>query len=132
MILAFDSDVSTGVLRGHNALITDRYLATDPETIVLPSIVAGELTVGALKSRRPNAMAELEEFLTRHAIVPFGEAEFRVYARIRAYLETNGMKIGPNDLIVAATALAAGATLVTHNVREFARVPGLSLVDWQV
>lgn len=95
-------------------------------------MVAGELLLGAEKSAKANARGEANAFLTRHAILPFGDAEMREYARLRAGLEQAGTMIGGEDLIIAATALVAGATLVTHNVREFSRVPGLSLVDWQV
>ena len=69
--------------------------------------------------------------MAAHDILAFGEQEMRLYATIRVHLEKAGTKISDNDLIVAATALAAGATLVRHNVREFSRIPGLSLADWQ-
>jgi tRNA(fMet)-specific endonuclease VapC len=51
-------------------------------------------------------------------------------ARIRAVLEAAGTPIGPNDLLIAAHALSLGATLVTDNLREFARVPGLAVENW--
>lgn len=66
---------------------------------------------------------------------PFERAAFdcsvrREYASIRAEFETHGKTIGPNDLMIAATAKAHGATLVTNNVREFERVPGLKVESW--
>lgn len=131
-MFALGADTSIEVLRGRNVQVATRYVGTHPATILVPAIVAGELMVGALKSVRPNAVSELEAFLTRHRIAPFEKAGFRLYAQIRVHLETRGLKIGPNDLIVAATALALGATLVTHNVREFSRVPSLRIEDWQV
>ena len=72
----------------------------------------------------------VESFLLPFEIVPFGEKSARVYGRLRGDLESKGMTIGPNDLLIAATALAYGAVLVTNNVREFKRVPGLSLEEW--
>ena len=54
------------------------------------------------------------------------------YARIRYDLEKEGKSIGPNDLIIAAVVLANQGTLVTHNVNEFSRVPGLLIEDWTV
>jgi tRNA(fMet)-specific endonuclease VapC len=66
----------------------------------------------------------------RIPILPFGEAEARAAARIRADLETVGKPIGPHDVLIAATALAHGATLVTRNLRESRRVKGLLVEDW--
>jgi len=63
-------------------------------------------------------------------ILPFGEEEAKVAARIRAQLEQAGMSIGPLDTLIAGTALHHGATLVTHNTDEFKRVPGLQIEDW--
>ena len=63
-------------------------------------------------------------------IIPFDEAAALAAAEVRIELERAGMGIGPIDTLVAGTALAHSATLVTHNTREFSRVRGLRLVDW--
>jgi tRNA(fMet)-specific endonuclease VapC len=63
--------------------------------------------------------------------LPFDDRAAEVYGRIRAHLTATGMAIGPNDLMIAAIALANGLTLVTHNTAEFSRVPGLTIEDWQ-
>ena len=65
------------------------------------------------------------------ACLPFDGRAADAYGSIRADLEREGRPIGPNDLLIAATALAHSLTLVTHNTSEFNRVPGLSLVDWE-
>jgi tRNA(fMet)-specific endonuclease VapC len=71
--------------------------------------------------------------LRHHYIsLPFDDPAAEEYARVRAHLANQGTPIGPNDLIIAATALANQLTLVTHNTAEFSRVPGLTLEDWQV
>ena len=99
--------------------------------IAISEIVRAELLTGALKSTSPNKKRKaVERFLEPYPIIPFGSDESEHYARTRANLETRGMKIGPNDLLIAATALAAEATLVTNNSNEFARIPDLSLTDW--
>lgn len=72
----------------------------------------------------------VERFLAPFACVSFDSRCSVEYARIRTHLELGGQKIGPNDLMIAATALANGATLVTMNTREFKRVPGLTLECW--
>ncbi|MBM3788553.1 MAG: type II toxin-antitoxin system VapC family toxin [Acidobacteria bacterium] len=63
-------------------------------------------------------------------VLPFDEMAARTAARIRLDLEARGSPIGPIDTLIAATALAHGAILVTHNVREFERVAGLIIEDW--
>jgi len=63
--------------------------------------------------------------------LPFDDACAERYGIIRSELESAGTPIGPNDLMIAATALAHGATLVTNNVKEFSRVAGLRLEDWE-
>lgn len=64
--------------------------------------------------------------------LPFDDRAADEYGRIRAYLARLGTPIGPNDLLIAAIALANNATLVTHNTTEFNRVPGLTIVDWEM
>ena len=95
-------------------------------------IVVGELYFGAETSNDTvNQCHAVEQLLQPHASLPYGEAEAKMYARIRADLEHRGLPIGSNDTMIAAIALVHGVTLVTHNVREFSRVPGLLIEDWQ-
>jgi tRNA(fMet)-specific endonuclease VapC len=61
----------------------------------------------------------------------FDDAVAEVYGRLRAELDLRGTPIGPNDLLIAATALAHGLTLVTRNEKEFGRVPGLRIENWE-
>ena len=62
--------------------------------------------------------------------IPLDERSDRHYADIRAALERAGTPIGNHDLFIAAHARSRGMTLVTHNMREFERVPGLQVEDW--
>ena len=64
--------------------------------------------------------------------LPFDDSAAEEYGRIRAHLANLGTPIGPNDLLIAAIALANKITLVSHNTAEFSRVPGLILEDWQI
>jgi tRNA(fMet)-specific endonuclease VapC len=73
----------------------------------------------------------LEAFFGNLASLSFDDLAAEVYGRVRAYLAQQGQLIGPNDLLIAATALAYGATLVTHNTREFGRVPRRQIEDWE-
>jgi len=65
-------------------------------------------------------------------MIPFDRAAAEHYAEIRTHLEREGAPVSPNDLIIAATVRAANATLVTANLREFPRIPGLLCEDWTV
>jgi tRNA(fMet)-specific endonuclease VapC len=76
--------------------------------------------------------ALIEQLRNRYTSLPFDDAAAQEYARIRFELEIAGRVIGPNDLLIAAIALANGVTLVTHNGAEFSRVPGLPVEDWQI
>jgi len=111
--------------------IGDRLLATPPSRIMIPSVVLYELELGIEKSNSPDKRRkQLEEFLAVVTVQSFGAAEARTAAMIMAGLEKGGQTIGPLDTLIAATSLAHNAILVTHNTREFKRVPRLEVVDW--
>jgi tRNA(fMet)-specific endonuclease VapC len=111
--------------------VAGRLLATPPASIAIPAVVLFELETGIAKSaspsRRRQQLATLLDVLT---VLPFGVAEARAAAGARAALEVAGRPIGPLDLLIAGTALASRATLVTRNTREFGRVPDLVVEDW--
>ena len=94
-------------------------------------MTAAELYYGAEKSSRPEQNLEaLGTFLLPLEILAFGPVGAAAYGRVRAALERLGTPIGPLDTLIAAHALGLGVTLVTNNVREFSRVPGLEIEDW--
>lgn len=91
-----------------------------------------ELLFGAEKSaRRELVQKQLQRFFSRFKSMPFDDAAAQTYGLLRATLEKEGQPIGPNDMLIAAIALAGELTLVTHNTAEFSRVPGISLEDWE-
>lgn len=98
--------------------------------VVTSAMVAAELRFGAEKRGSPTLARQIETVLADLVILPFAPPADAIYARIRASLERQGTPIGGNDLLIAATALAHDAILVTHNTREFARVDDLRLEDW--
>jgi len=106
-------------------------LSHSPGDIAIPAIVLYELEVGIAKSTAPRKRRQQLKALTDAIqVLPFGLAEAEAAAHIRASLEKHGQPIGPYDVLIAATALAQKATLVTRNTREFGRIKHLSLADW--
>lgn len=104
---------------------------SDPALFGVPAIVAAELRLGAEKSHNvAKNRLMVESFLAPFEIVPFDSACAIEYARIRADLESKGTPIGPNDYLIAATARAHGAVLITNNDSEFKRMEGLTLESW--
>jgi len=100
--------------------------------VALCSIVRAELLYGALKSARPQKnMERLVYFFQGFPCLPFDEPASDASAEIRLQLEKAGKPVGPNDVLIAATAVANQLVLVTHNTREFGRVEGLQLEDWE-
>jgi tRNA(fMet)-specific endonuclease VapC len=99
--------------------------------VALPSVVLYELEFGLRRSTHPEGRRrQLEQFVRSVTVLPFEEKAARAAAQIRFELERAGAPIGPVDTLIAGTALAWGATLVTRNTREFGRIRGLRTVDW--
>ena len=95
-------------------------------------MVKAELLYGAARSQQPERNhAQLQGFFSGFPSLSFDDRAAATYGTLRATLETSGTPIGPNDLMIAAIALASGLILVTHNAAEFSRVPGLQIADWQ-
>ncbi|MEQ1593409.1 MAG: PIN domain-containing protein, partial [Thiobacillus sp.] len=101
------------------------------ERPVISTVVLSELQYGVRKSRwRKANQALLDEFLLDFDVNDYGASTAVFYCELRTDLEKRGQPIGSMDMMVAAHALSLGATLVTHNTREFKRVKGLRLEDW--
>ena len=112
--------------------IRSRLQSLQPTDVVLCSVVKAELFHGAEKyGNRERRLAILRELFAPCISLPFDDSAAALYGRIRHELEIAGNVIGPNDLMIAAIALANNHTLVTNNIAEFSRVRGLALEDWQ-
>jgi tRNA(fMet)-specific endonuclease VapC len=93
-------------------------------------VVACELRLGALRKGSAVLSGRVEQLLDSLVVLPLDEPADQHYAEIRAALERAGTPIGSHDLFIAAHARSRDMTLVTHNLREFQRVPGLRVEDW--
>ena len=93
-------------------------------------IVACELSYGALKKNFPPLTAKVDQLIETIAVLPLDSQVVSRYAELRVQLESKGTPIGGNDLIIAAHAISSDLTMVTANVREFSRIPGLAVENW--
>jgi tRNA(fMet)-specific endonuclease VapC len=129
-----DTNAWIAYLRQKHAGLMARIQREDPVDLCLCSIVLGELYYGAVRSGAAHEAANralIAQLRRRFVSLPFDDRAADEYGGIRAHLARLGTPIGPNDLLIAAIALANGVTLVTYNTAEFRRVPGLLLEDWQ-
>ncbi len=129
MSYALDTDTLSYYIRRQGSVVA-RVQAVPPQQIVLPSMVVFEVGFGL---RRAGHRESLEAFASMvHATqrLDFDAEAAEHAADIRVHLECRGTPIGLADLLIAATARRHGCTLVTHNTREFGRVPELKLEDW--
>jgi tRNA(fMet)-specific endonuclease VapC len=132
LIYLLDSNVCIMHIKGRSPSI-DRHLENlETDKIVVCSVVKAELFYGSTGSNNPQKALNLQRsFLSQFGSLSFDDTCAEVYAKIRRDLANAGTPIGSNDLQIAAIALANNLILVTHNVREFSRVEGLQIEDWE-
>jgi tRNA(fMet)-specific endonuclease VapC len=127
-----DTNTCIRHLNRRSPAIIDKLASLPPDQIVVCSVVKAELFAGAQKSQQPTrTLQRQQDFLEQFVSLPFDDAAAQEYGRIRAVLEATGTPIGPYDLQIAAIALVHGLIVITHNVDEFRRVPGLQIEDWE-
>lgn len=133
MTYLLDTNTCIKYLNGRSEKIKQHLEALQDQDILMCSVVKAELFYGAIKSARPKEnLAKQHYFVNHFPSLPFDDQAAEIYAEIRAQLEKLDTPIGPNDLLIAAIALANQVTLVTHNTSEFERVEGLQLEDWEL
>lgn len=131
-MVLLDTNACIQILNNRSAALVERLRQHNPREIVLSSVVKAELVYGAYRSARmADNLRVLNKFFEPFPTLPFDDRCLEPYGRIRSDLEREGTPIGPYDLMIAATALAHGLTLVTHNTAEFSRVVGLQIEDWE-
>lgn len=129
-MFALDTNTVIHFFRGAGR-VSERLLHVSPSEIGIPAVVVYELEVGvAGSSQSTKRRRQLDDLLSAVTILPLGESAARHAADIETSLRKIGLPIGPMDTLIAGTALATSATLVTHNLAEFRRVRRLALTDW--
>jgi tRNA(fMet)-specific endonuclease VapC len=125
-----DTNAVIAMLRDSASLAAQRARQERVDDVAISAVVAHELFYGAFKSPRAAQNVALVDAL-QFPIIDFDREDARQAGGIRAFLAARGTTIGPYDVLIAGQAVARQLILVTHNVDEFRRVPGLSIDDWE-
>ena len=125
-----DTNIVSDIARHPNGLAAQRLIEVGVEYAGISIVVACEIRFGLAKSGAHRIVNRLTQLLAQCKTLSLEPPVDEHYADIRNRLERAGRSIGPNDLLIAAHARALSLTLVTDNMREFSRVPGLAVENW--
>jgi len=125
-----DTNILSDLVRNPQGVVATRITRAGEDSVCTSVIVAAELRYGAIKSNSARLAERIDLILSALEILPLETPSDHQYAALRHHLTREGALIGPNDLLIAAHALASGLTVVTANVGEFSRVPGLAVENW--
>ncbi len=130
MIYLPDTNAVSSYMRGDNEKLVQKMRDSFAE-LCLSVIVLAEREFGVTKGSNAGARLRLAELAQTLPVEPFTRDDSTHYAAIRHDLEARGIGIGPMDTLIAAQAMRLGATVVTRNIGEFGRVPGLKVENWE-
>lgn len=125
-----ETNALSELIRNPSGPLTRRLAGVAPDAVCTSIVVACELRFGARRKGSTTLTQRVEQLLAALVVLPLDDPADEHYADIRVALERAGTPIGSHDLLIAGHARSRGLTLVTHNLREFARVPGLKVEDW--
>lgn len=124
-----DTDISSYLIRGDHEAVTKKFSELY-DSCAISSITAAELQYGARKRNNKQLTQKVKAFCNLIEIIPWDEDAAKAYAKLRVELETSGTPIGNMDMLIAASALARKAVLVTNNTEHFSRIKDLKLGNW--
>jgi tRNA(fMet)-specific endonuclease VapC len=125
-----DTDICIYVINERPAQVLTAFRAHAAHGLGISSVTAGELFYGVARTGSQRNLQALRQFLAPLEYAPFDAAAAEVFGSLRAWLASQGKPIGLYDTQIAAQAVALGVTLVTNNMREYVRVPGLLVENW--
>jgi tRNA(fMet)-specific endonuclease VapC len=128
----FDTNILSALVKQPLCPLARRMAVLDRDHFCTSVVVACELRYGVHKKGSPSLAAKVDQLLSWVEVLPLDVQVDLHYAEIRVALEKMGQPIGHNDLLIAAHARALGLTLVTGNIGEFSRVPGLLVENWLI
>jgi len=131
MRLMLDTNICIYLIKKQPPTVLERFTTHPVGDIGISVITWAELVYGASKSRHPTRnRTALEEFATPLEVANFDRAAAAAYGSLRASLEEKGTLVGAMDLLIAAHAISLGVPVITNNLREFRRIPGLQIENW--
>ncbi|MDE3233628.1 MAG: type II toxin-antitoxin system VapC family toxin [Pseudomonadota bacterium] len=130
MVILLDTNTCIYIINNRPPNVLERFRKYKAGEVGISSIAASELAYGVAKSGSVKNRKALDMFLAPLKVLPFDSQCLWFYADLRASLEKQGLTIGAMDTLIAAHALSIDGTLVTNNLKEFARVPKLKLENW--
>lgn len=125
-----DTDSMSDMIRHPGGKVARRFAIVGEPVVCTSIVVACELRFGAANKGSSDLSSRIDQLLASFNVLPLDREADRHYAEIRSHLSRKGQIIGSNDLLIAAHTLALDLILVTANVDEFSRVPGLSIENW--
>ena len=125
-----DTNIISDLIRNPQGRAAKRIAEAGEDNVCTSVIVAAELRYGCAKSGSKRLLKAVEDLLGEISVLPFDVPADTEYGGIRFELEAAGKPIGSNDLLIAAHAYAAGATVVTANLGEFRRIRDLNVENW--
>jgi len=126
-----DTNICIYIIKQQPKSVLEKFESLSVGSVAMSLVTLGELEYGALRSNNSEkAMGILEELVNYIPVPPMSESVAKEYADIRADLAAKGTQIGNNDIWIAAHARDLGCTLITNNLKEFARVSDLQIDNW--
>jgi tRNA(fMet)-specific endonuclease VapC len=132
LVYLLDTNVCIVYLKNRNSGVNRYFNTIESDKIAVCSVVKSELFYGSMRSNNPQKSLNIQlVFLRQFVSLPFDDSCAEIYGKVRADLAKKGTPISSNDIQIASIALANDLILVTHNVREFSRIEGLKIEDWE-
>jgi len=126
-----DTNICSYILKSHPLSVKAHFEQVGTRDLCISTVVLAELYYGAARHPKgPTIRKEIDEFVSRLAVIPWDDIAADHYGGIRATMEKNGTPIGAMDMMIAAHARSQGATLVSNNIQHFNKVPGLLIANW--
>ncbi len=130
-LFLLDTDICSYIIKGGYPVLDRRMRDVNPAHITISALTRAELRYGvALRPEARRLASLVESFLRFVVTLPWDAAAADGYGALRAALHQTGQPIGDHDTLIAAHALAVHATLITHNIKHYQKVSGLSCLDW--
>ena len=130
MIYMFDTNTISYLIRGSSLALKTRFESEAPENLAVSVVVYAEILYGIKKISGDKIASKIKTFLANMRFVDFNVDAAVMYAKIRTELEKSGTPSDNMDILIAASAMAEGAVLVSHDIRHFSKIKGLILEDW--